>query len=233
MEYNQQKRMGTNMKAYFIQIAAVRLAARLLGKELIDNYGFHGALPRYNSVRLTGITEAEGIDGVPRKADTFNLGNTCGKVIGKYLDEASAKDILYMEASVAQNLFLDMSLEKRSRYTDAELREFMGLIFHALLKRAQIRTHTAKPGAEDINAWLAGYYYLERDYAPFVSSLLDAIITPDPVFSKKHAAFFDKDDPLIALALKDTPPTQDVLKSAIETTPRSTFGKIVREIVSR
>jgi hypothetical protein len=219
------------MKAYFIQIATVRLAARLLGKELIDNYGFHGALPRYSSIYLKGITEAEGIDRVPLKADSFNLGRACGTVIGKYLDGAGTEDILYMEAAVARNIFLDMSPEKRARYTDAELREFMGLVFHALLKRAQIRTHTAKPGAEDINAWLAGYYRLEQDYALFVSSLLDAIISPDPVLSKKHAAFFDKDDPLIALALKDTVPTPETLKSAAGTVPLSIFGKILREIV--
>ncbi|MDR2019384.1 MAG: hypothetical protein LBQ14_01305 [Treponema sp.] len=220
------------MKAYFIQIATVRLAARLLGKELIDNYGFHGTLPRYSSIHLKGITEAEGIDGVPLKADSFNLGCACGTVIGKYLDGAGTGDILYMEAAVAQNIFLDMNPEKRARYTDAELREFMGLIFHALLKRAQIRTHTAKPGAEDINAWLAGYYRLEQDCAPFVSSLLDAIISPDPVLSKKHAAFFDKEDPLVALALKDAVPAPEALKSAAGTTPRSIFGRILREIIS-
>jgi hypothetical protein len=220
------------MKAYFIQIAAVRLAGRLLGKELIDNYGFHGTLPRYGSIYLKGIAEAEGIDGVPRKADSFNFGHTCGAVIDKYLSGAGPADILYMEAAVAQNLFLDINPEKRARYTDAELREFMGRIFHALLKKAQIRTHTAKPGAEDINAWLAGYYHLEQDYTPFVSSLLDAIISPDPVLSKTHAAFFDKEDPLIVLALENTAITPGTLKSVAGTVPRSTFGKILREIVS-
>jgi hypothetical protein len=220
------------MKAYFIQIAAVRLAARLLGKELIDNYGFHGALPRYSSIHLKGITEAEGIDGVPLKAESFNLGHVCGTAIGKYLDGAGAEDILYMEAAVAQNIFLDMSPEKRALYTDAELRECMGLIFHALLKRAQIRTHTAKPGAEDINAWLAGYYQLEQDYAPFVSSLLEAIISPDPVMAKKHTDFFDREDPLIALALKDAAPAPNVLQSAAGTVPSSIFGKMLREIVA-
>lgn len=220
------------MKAYFIQIAAVRLAARLLGKELIDNYGFHGALPRYRSTHLDGIVGAEGIDEIIRKAGSFNFGHICGTAIGKYLDGIGTEDIIYMEAAVAQNLFLDMSPEKKGRYTDAELREFMGLIFHALLKRAQIRTHTAKPGAEDINAWLAGYYHLEQDYRPFVSSLLDAIISPDPALLKKHAAFFDKDDPLVVLALKDTTPAPALLKSAAGAAPRSTFGKILREIVS-
>jgi hypothetical protein len=220
------------MKAYFIQIAVVRCAARLLGKELIDNYGFHGALPRYRSIHLTGITEANGIDGVPLKAGSFNLGHACNTAIGKYLDGSEAEDLLYMEAAVAKNVFLDMSPEKISRYTSAELREFMGLIFHALLKKAQIRTHTAKPGAEDINAWLAGYYHLEQDYAPFVSSLLDAIINPDPGMSKKHAAFFDKADPLIALALKDTAPAPDALKSAAAAAPQSVFGKILRELIA-
>jgi hypothetical protein len=219
------------MQAYFIQIAAVRLSARLLGKKLIDNYGFHGALPKFSSVRLSGITEGDGIENVPGKADCFNLGNKCSESIRKYLGELSKEERLYLDAVIAKNLFLNLSPEKRASYTDAELEEVLRVIFSALLKKAHIRTHTAKPGDEDINAWLAGYYQLQKDYDSFISSLINEIIDPNPDMMKKFAAFFDKTDSLIALALKDAPPAANEVKAAVSMEPVSSFGRILQEVV--
>jgi hypothetical protein len=148
------------MQAYFIQIAAVRLSARLVGKKLIDNYGFHGALPKFAPVHLRDIAEGEGIENVPGKTDCFNWGNKCSQSICKHLGELSKEESLYLDTVIVKNLFLNLSSEKKASYTDAELEGSLRVIFSALLKKAQIRTHTAKPGDEDINAWLAGYYQL-------------------------------------------------------------------------
>jgi hypothetical protein len=219
------------MKAYFIQIAAVRFAARLLGRGLVDNYAFHGSLPRYRSVYLNGIVQADGIDKVPEKAACFNFGGLCGDIICRYLEGYTDKELLNFEAEIARNLFLDMNSEKWGRYTDAELRKILKTFFRVFLKKAQIRTHTAKPGGENINRWLAGYYGLQRDYDPYLSSLVEAITASDPMEKEKTFPFFDRKDEIIALAMNNFVPDAEYLKriSAIE--PLSIFGKILREIV--
>ncbi|MDR0998834.1 MAG: hypothetical protein LBL70_07185 [Treponema sp.] len=219
------------MKAYFIQIAAVRFAARLLGRELVDNYAFHGSLPRYRSVHLNGIVQADGIDKVPEKAACFNFGSLCGDIICSRMEGYTDKELLNFEAEISRNFFLDMSPEKRGQYTDAELKKILKTFFRVFLKKAQIRTHTAKPGREDINRWLAGYYGLQQDYEPYLSSLVDAIITPDPAMKGKTAAFFDRKDEIITLAMDNFVPGAEHLKRISASEPLSVFGKILREIV--
>lgn len=212
------------MRAYFVQIAAVRMAASWLGKDLIDNYAFHGTLPRFKGITLDAVTETEGIDNVPAKAEAFRFGLFCGEIIEKHLEMLDEKEILELDAAVAKNFFMDLSPEKTARYTDAELRNSMNLIFRALLKKAQIRTHTAKPGGEDINKWLSDYYRLEQDFAPYVSALVDTILASIP---EKERVFFDRNDPVIALALKEM--------SQKESPPQacSLFGKILEEIITQ
>jgi hypothetical protein len=217
------------MKAYFIQIAAVRFAASLLGRELVDNYAFHGSLPRYRSVYLNGIVQADGIDKVPEKAACFNLGSLCGDAVCRYLEGYTDEELLKFEAEIAKNIFLDMSSEKWGRYTDAELRKILKTLFSVFLKKVQIRTHTAKPGGENINKWLAGYYGLQQDYDPYLSSLVEAIITPDP--AEKIVPFFDKKDEILVLAMNNFTLNVERLKHISTTEPLSIFGKIVREIV--
>jgi hypothetical protein len=211
------------MRAYFVQIAAVRMAASCLGKDLIDNYAFHGALPRFKNIALGPVSETEGIDNVPAKAEGFRFGLLCGKIIEKHIQNLNEKELLAFDAAVAKNFFMDLSAEKTARYTDAELRTSMNMIFRAMLKKAQIRTHTAKPGGEDINKWLASYYGLQQDFAPYVSSLVDAILASSP---EKESSLFDKNDPIINLALKGKV-TKETPQNA-----NSLFGKILEEIIN-
>jgi hypothetical protein len=212
------------MRAYFVQIAAVRMAASCLGKDLVDNYAFHGALPRFKGVTLDKVAETEGLDNVPAKAESFRFGLLCGKIIEKHLEKLSEKELLAFDAAVAKNFFMDMSPEKMAHYTDAELRTSMNLIFRVLLKKAQIRTHTAKPGGEDINKWLARYYKHEQDFAPYVSTLVDAILASAP---EQERALFDKNDLVISLALKGSSQKEIPQKA------NSLFGKILEEIISQ
>jgi hypothetical protein len=219
------------MRAYFVRIAAVRLAARLLGKTLVDNYGFHGALPKFGGLALKNIKETEGIDNVSGKAGSFNFGTLCARAIEKVLGNPGEDESLFLDALTARNLFLDLSPEKRAAYTDAELEESLRLIFSVLLKKAQIRTHTAKPGDEDIHSWLAGYYRLEQDYEPFISRLTGQILSPDPLLEKKHPSFFSRDDALVALALAPAAPSPEAVKAAAGKEPGSVFGQVLQEIV--
>jgi len=218
------------MNAYFLEIAVVRLSANLLGKKLIDNYAFHGSLSRFSSVKLQGVSETKGIENVPGKAECFNFGALCGRVIGKNLGKLSEKEALFLDAEVARQLFVDMSPEKRAPYTDAEIQSAMRTIITAMVKKAQIRTHTAKPGEEDINKWLAAYYSLERDFDGFVNSLVEEILSPNPELTKKYSSFFDKTDTIVSLALgKNISPNS--LKAACEAAPKSTIGRILLEVV--
>jgi hypothetical protein len=217
------------MNAYFIEVATVRLAANLLGIKLIDNYGFHGSLPRFSVLKLQGISEGEGIEDVPGKAHCFNLGAVCGRMIDKHLGKLSEKEAVFLDAEIARNIFLDLSQEKRDRYTDAETESAMRVIFTSMIKKAQIRTHTAKPGEEDINKWLEGYYYLQKNFDSFIVSLVEEIVAPDAELANKFSSFFDKDDPIITLALRKNNP--ESLKTVCGNVPRSTFGEILLDIV--
>jgi hypothetical protein len=218
------------MNAYFLEAATVRLAANLLGVKLIDNYGYHGSLSRFSVLELRGISEGEGIEDVPRKAGCFNLGAVCGRMIDKHLGRLSEKEAVFIDAEIARNIFLDLSPEKQARYTDAEIESAMRVIFTSMIKKAQIRTHTAKPGEEDINKWLEGYYYLQKNFDSFVISLVEEIVAPDAKLVNKFSSFFDKDDPIVALALqKNNRP--ESLEIIYRNVPKSIFGKILLDVV--
>jgi hypothetical protein len=213
------------LNAYFFDIVVVKLSSKLLEKKLLDNYGFHGALDRFSPITLKGITQGEGIENVPEKAACFNLGTACKRAIVKYLGKLSDKEAFFIDAETARIFFLDLSPEKRARYTDAEIQSAMRVIFTSLVKKAQIRTHTAKPGEEDINKWLAGYYGFQRDFDSFIISLVDEIMTPNAELTEKYSSLFEKDDPIIALALKKDTGIEP-LTIVYENKPTSICGKI-------
>lgn len=216
---------------YFTQITTVKLAAKLLDRELYDNYAFHGALPRYLQLELGDIIEAEGIEDMPKKAESFRFGLLCGEVLQKYLSEYNEEELLLCDALVAREVFMDINPEKVSKYTQEQLKNNVSLIFKALFKRTQIRTHTAKPGSEDINAWIAGYYAYQKDYDDTVAAMTDAILFPNPTVDEK--AFFNPDDAIIALALRNSDPSEEGVSAVLENEPISVFGKILREIVTK
>ena len=219
------------MNAHFLEIALVRLSAKLLGIELIDNYAFHGSLPRFKDLSLKGVAEAEGIEQTPEKAANFNFGALCGRVISKNLGTLSEKDYLYLDAEIARNVFLDLSTEKISIYTEGEIYSSVKLIIESLVKKAQIRTHTAKPGGEDINKWLSDYYDLQKGFNSFLSSLVGEIVSPNAEMKAKYPLFFDKQDAIIALALAKAA-SKDELKAIKEITPKSAFGKLLMEVLN-
>lgn len=220
------------MRAYFTQIGVVTLASRLLGKNLIDSYAFHGTLPRFQTASIEEISETEGIDNVPLKANDFQFGNLCGTVIEKYIDTSDRKALIYQDACIMKNLFFDVSA--KNKYTDEELKAHLETIFRALTKRAQIRTHTNKPGSEDIHSWLTDFYKLQKEYEVFVAELIEILVSPDINSEKKYTAdLFDQNDKIIALALKDTPVSSEVLADAVIENASSKIGEILCEIVGK
>ncbi len=73
-------------------------------------------------------------------------------------------------------------------------------LFRAFLRRAQLQTHTAKPGYEDINAWLTDYYELETQLDGFLDALCKEAAAL--LQSGEGKAFFDREDALTAMALR-------------------------------
>lgn len=212
---------------YFLLISAVRMGSRLTGVKLYDNYAFHGALRRFANLNIGEIVETEGIEDVPEKAESFIFGQKCGRVIEEYISGYETEIIYQCEALLANRLLMKLTPWDMMKYSSEELEKNITQIFRALIKRAQIRTHTAKPGGEDIHAWLADYYRLQKDYGEGLPVLVRAIINPD---EKLTAGFFSKKDPIIALALMEGDPTPEELSSAMEGEPETVFGRILRDI---
>lgn len=221
------------LKTYFIYIAVVRSAASLLGQDLIDNYALYGTTPRYNHVQLDNIKETDGIDHVPGKAESFIFGTLCNKILNQYLSSFDDEQLLFCEACVGREFFTNLSDEKIEQYSPSQLKSTFMTIFSALIKRAQIRTHTTKPGYEDINSWLERYHHLQQDCADFLPGFVDVLLYPDQVLEKKHTAgFFNREDALLKLVLGDEPIGSETLLSAMAEDPSSIFAKMLWDIVT-
>ena len=220
------------VRTYFVQIAAVRMAAVLTGRRLCDNYAFHGALERFSPLDIGVIREADGLPDVPEKADSFRFGQVCGRVLSKALAGYGAQELLLREAAVAKGVFLKLTPEAAAGYSPEALKAAVKTIFRALLKYAQIRTHTVKPGSEDINAWLAAYNSLLAGYEPCLEALTDRIVSPDAAQKAAMSAFFSRKDPLVALALRGFSPDAGALEKAVSAEPVSAFGVLLKEILA-
>ena len=217
------------MRSFFTEIALVNSAARLAGRSLIDNYAIFGAMQRYRDLELGEIKTAEGIDDVPEKADSFRFGTVCGRVLAQFTSSWADADWLRCDAQAARIFFLP-GIHPENGRTEQD-RELLFTVFRALVKRAQIRTHTAKPGYEDINTWLERYYRLSQEYQTFLPSLVDAIVSPEKQDLEKAEKFLSPADSLIQLASSTNPASQDALSAALQEESRCIFGEILRQIL--
>ena len=214
---------------HFILVFAVRMASCLRGIKLYENYAFYGALARFSHLQIGEITKSPGIDDLPLKAQSFLFGQECGEKIHKHLAEYEDEKIFQCQALLANKLLLkpipnhimESSREKEKLENDLEN------ILRALVKRAQIRTHTAKPGGEDIHGWLKSYYSLLKDYEEGLPAFVRAVIKPNLKISQ---GFFSLKDPIIALALKGPNPKPGELDFALGDEPETVFGNILKEI---
>ena len=220
------------LNTYFIHIAAVRMAAALTGRSLYDNYAFHGALGRFASLDIGTIREADGIDDMPVKADSFIFGQRCGRVLTEALKDYDAEKLFLCEAAVAKGVFMKLTPEASLRYTQEQLKEIMKTVLRALFKYAQIQTHTAKPGGEDINKWLNSYDELRAGFEPSLAAFADVVISPDAGQDEIMTGFFDREERLTALALGGIQPDAGALKNAMAAIPTTAFGIILKNVVS-
>jgi hypothetical protein len=208
------------------------MAAALTGFKMYGNYAFYGALSRFAEIELGKIKEADGIADVPKKAESFAFGQACGKALAKELAGYSEEALFVSEAAVAKGIFMKLDPEAVAAYPPKALEDAVKTVFRALLKCAQIQTHTAKPGGEDINAWLAGYNNLLNGYEPCLSALTRLLLAPDAGKRQEMDAFFNRREPLVALSLGDAAPDAGLLDKAMSEKPSSEFGSILKSAVA-
>ena len=177
------------MQSYFVEIAAVQLAAALLEEESVKRfpqYAYAGALERFDTLQAFGIRQTEGIDDMKAKAAAFRFGQRCARIMRiERIDTGISS-----QRAVMNGMFFS---EPDVNIDPPMLRQLM----RAFLRRAQLQTHTAKPGYEDINIWLERYYMLDSQLNDFLDALC-APLTAD----EQPKLFFDREDPLISMALQ-------------------------------
>lgn len=180
------------MQSYFVEIAAVRLAARLMGEAAVERfpqYAYAGTLARYGDLQTAGIKEAEGIDDVPEKAASMRFGQHCARVMRIHKADTG----LSAQADVLLGMFYETGAPAPKA---AEIRQ----VVRSLLRRAQLQTHTAKPGYEDINAWLASYYDLQNGLDAFLDALCETAV--NRAETRPCERYFSREDTLTGMALR-------------------------------
>lgn len=179
------------MQSYFVEIAAVRLAAVLMDEASVvrfPQYAYAGMLPEYDGLQAAGIVQTDGIDDLPQKAASMRFGQHCARVM--HIQHVATG--LLEQAAVVAGMFYVPGTQ-----ADAEQ---IGQLIRSLLRRAQLQTHTAKPGYEDINSWLVSYFELEDGLEAFTDQLSAA--AAQCLKTGEGTAFFDGRAPLTAMALR-------------------------------
>lgn len=219
------------MRSFFIEIALVTSVARLSGTSLLDQYAVFGAMERYRNLKLGKISEAEGIDDVPEKAKSFCFGTFCAKALEKFTSGWDDSTRTVCEAQIAQIFFIPGI--NSTNYSPEQKKETLLTIFQALIKRTQIRTHTAKPGYEDINTWLERYYRLQQEYSAFLPVMVNAIVSPGEKELLIAKQFICAEDPLVRLAISREPVSPPVLAESLRQEPLCTFGKMLNMLLTQ
>lgn len=192
------------MKTFFTEIAFVRLAARLSGVTLYDNYAYHGMLARNRSLPFYEAKPVPDIDDVPEKSASFQFGIRCARALYSFCEDPDGDAALARDAMIARVFLLDLESESAKKVLAAvparQLADELVSILRGYMKRSQIQTHTAKPGYEDIETWLLRYHNLREAYEATLPRLAALMLEPGSA-ADGFEAFFDRSDPIIALAM--------------------------------
>lgn len=220
------------MNTYFLRIAVVRSAARLTDTTLKDNYAFLGAMPQHLNMDPGPMPEIDGVPEVPIKGESFSFGVKCGKAVANVLPDLDGEKALYCDAAIARAFFTTLPAEGLSGKEAADAEDFFQKAFLALIKRSQIKTHTNKPGFEDINTWLERFYDLQKDLHKTIPEFCKVLVEPDAKKAVDYTSgLFCTTDPLTALALSDTPVDTTAVKELANTPGGALFEQILKEIV--
>lgn len=220
------------MKPYFFQIAVVRSAAQLIGFTLKDNYAFLGATSQHLDMDPGVMQEIDGVPEVPVKAESFRFGIRCGKVLAKYLSDYDGEKSLYCDAAAARAFFTTVPAEGLSGKEAEKAEVFFNQAFPALIKRSQIKTHTNKPGFEDINTWLERFYHLQKDLHAVIPEFCHVLVQPDVQKAEQYTAgLIDPAEPLTALAIAQKSADAQTIRDLAAQTGGALFEQILREIV--
>ena len=214
-------------ESYFTTIAVVNAAAEICGFNLKDNYAYMGALERFARINTVEAKNTDIDDNDSEILNSFLFGVVCGKHISRLLSEHSRTYMIKFDAIIAKNTLLDMHAVKN--YNTETMEKSLITLFRSLLKYAQIRTHTAKPGDEDIHQWIEDYYDLYSAYNTYIKELVNEIITPS--VDVEALCCYDPSDTVIKILNNAKPLDNQTLKTVLEIKPNSVFGKIICNIV--
>ena len=209
------------MKPYFFQIAVVRSAAQLTGFTLKDNYAYLGAMSQHLEMDPGPMPEIDGVPEVPVKAESFRFG----------IDGQRGP---YCDAAAARAFFTTIPAEGLSGKEAEESEAFFNQAFPALIKRSQIKTHTNKPGFEDINTWLERLYHLQKDLHAdtVIPEFCHVLVQLDVQKAEQYTAgLIDPADPLTALAIAQKSADAQTIRDLAAQTGGALFEQILREIV--
>ena len=78
------------MRTYFIEIAAVNCAAKLLEMRLTGDYALYGSLERFRNKKLGAVQAVDGMEDIEERAESFRFGTRCGKVLADYTSALQA-----------------------------------------------------------------------------------------------------------------------------------------------
>ena len=183
------------MRTYFIEIAVVNCAAKESGIELNGDYALYGTLKRFRDKTLGQVEIVQGIEDMQERAESFRFGVRCGKVLERYIDGFTPEQIRACEAKIARTFFAP-NIAADAAVSTADKKAAMLMVLKASMKRAQIRTHTTKPGYEDISTWLDSYNNMQKEYSESLEDFVQAIVMPGNEDVKFADEFINSDDPL-------------------------------------
>ncbi len=224
------------MKTFFTDIAFIRCAARLCGFHLYDNYAYHGMLARNRCLSDFSAAPVPDIDDVPEKAASFQFGIRCARALYSLTDDLDADIALARDAMIARAFFLDLDSDEAKKilasHSVCQLAEELSVILRAYIKRAQIQTHTAKPGYEDVEAWILRYHKLLEDYENVLPQLTILMLSPGAA-AADFTSFFDCTDPIISLAMSSGIDVTPELVQDNLTGNTSVFGRALALVCSQ
>lgn len=215
-----------DMRTFFIEIALVESAAELLGRSLTENYAVLGSLSRYAKNELKEICAVEGMEDLVCRAESFRFGMYCGQILRPYTDELTEAQRQICEARTAR-LFWANGIDTVLQQDAEKVTAAMKVLLESLVKRAQIRTHTAKPGSEDINLWLNRYNQMQKEYHANLDHFARMIVMPTEEETKIGEAFIHEKDPAVRAAVMGD---RRAFAEALSEPASCSFGEALREV---